>query len=40
MMRTLTLKVEELAVDSFETGLPHEHTDFSMTTTELRPCHD
>lgn len=35
----LTLTLEELAVDSFETSLPNENTDFSGTTTEIRPCH-
>ncbi len=39
-MNKLTLNVEELAVDSFETGLPDENTDLSGTTTEIRPCHD
>ena len=38
-MKKLTLNAEELTVDSFETSLPHENLDLSMTTTELRPCH-
>ncbi|HYR10922.1 MAG TPA: hypothetical protein VEQ60_24290 [Longimicrobium sp.] len=38
-MNRLTLNVEELAVDSFETSVSHEALDFSGTTTEVRPCH-
>lgn len=39
-MKKLTLKLEELAVESFETdGQAQESgTDWSGTTTEVRPC--